>query len=343
MRTIITLLLAGLSIMAHAQYTAAMGQPLTGPGSTEHYKHQELVITDCSAEAFGFWLYEPSSPRPDTAHVIIFMHGYGAYNPMLYGKWIKHLVAQGNIVIYPRYQLNLVKPQTEEFPDMAARGIQDAIMELQTNNHITPDLSRVVYVGHSYGGAIIAYLGVFWESMGVPKPAGMVLAQPGTGPLKGTLLTDYGALPSDMQLITIAGEDDKVVGEKLARTVFETAIHTPMRNMVMHYADTSRIASIEASHSEPYAIDYELDNGVRNYTAKRSIHTAKLDAVDFYCFWKFTDAVLFSTRSGRYGEYAFGGTPEQLSLGIDALGNLLPYMRAWLPPVSSELTDQVKQ
>ncbi|MEZ4892408.1 MAG: hypothetical protein R2778_05270 [Saprospiraceae bacterium] len=54
--------------------------------------------------ADGYWLFEPADPKPDSAEVVVFLHGYGAYNPMAYGKWIKHLVAKGNIVIYPRYQ-----------------------------------------------------------------------------------------------------------------------------------------------------------------------------------------------------------------------------------------------
>jgi predicted esterase len=331
MRTLLYFVLFSCAISSISAQMSAItlpGQPTTGPGSTEHYKHTGLIITDCAADANGFWLFEPAAPSPKTAPVIIFMHGYGAYNPMVYGKWIKHLVAQGNIVIYPRYQYNLIIPKTDKFPETAAKGILDAIVELKTNGHIEPDLEKVVYIGHSYGGTINAYLGVFWESMGLPKPAGMVLAQPGTSLLNGVLLEDYAGLPADMNLLCIAGTQDYVVGDKLAKLVFETAIHTTNRNYVVHWPDT--LAHVTSTHHEPYALDYDLDNGIRNYTANRCIKTSQLDAVDFYGFWKLADALIYYTREGKYKDFAFGNTPEQRSLGADITGRPIREMQVFV-------------
>jgi hypothetical protein len=294
------------------------GQPTSGPGSTEHYAHAGFIMTDCAEDANGFWLFEPAAPTPKTAPVIIFMHGYGAYNPMVYGKWVKHLVAQGNIVIYPRYQDNLFKPKSEKFPETATAGIIGAIQELNTNGHVQPNLDKVIYIGHSYGGAINAYLAVFWESMGIPKPAGMLLAQPGTSKLTGALLEDYGSLPIDLNLLCVVGSQDVVTADILSKRVFETAINTPNRNYITHFPDT--LAQTTATHHEPYALDYELDNGIRNYTANRCIKTSQLNAVDYYGYWKLADALIYYTREGKYKDFAFGNTPEQRFMGLSSTG-----------------------
>jgi pimeloyl-ACP methyl ester carboxylesterase len=319
------------TIVVTAQPVPFPGQPLVGPGSIEHYAHLEITIHDFGSSSEGFWLYEPASPTPATAPVIIFMHGYGAYNPMVYGKWIKHLVAQGNIVIYPRYQWNLILPKADKFPETAAKGIKDALEVLQTENHVRPNLEKVCYVGHSYGGTINANLAVNWQKLGVPKPAGMFLAQPGTGPLAGAILDDYAGMPPDLNLICLAGSQDYVVGDRLARRIFETAVNTPMRNFLMHYPDSSDARAIYASHHEPYCIDYDMDNGVRNYTAVRTISTSRLDEVDFYCYWKLADALIYYTREGKYKEYAFGRTPEQTYMGLWPDGTPIKPMKVLLP------------
>jgi hypothetical protein len=92
-------------------------QSIRGPGSTD-YAHAGIRMLDNGDQVDGYWLFEPTLPTPDSAHVIVFLHGYGAYNPMIYGKWIKHLVRNGNIVIYPRYQKNNFFPGHQNSPLM---------------------------------------------------------------------------------------------------------------------------------------------------------------------------------------------------------------------------------
>lgn len=157
-------------VFATAQGAPYPGQPLTGPGGAD-YQHQSVAFYDAASSADGYWLFEPADPKPDSAEVVVFLHGYGAYNPMAYGKWIKHLVAKGNIVIYPRYQKNLVWPRPNGFPANAAKGIRDALEKLQQSGHVRPKVEQVTYIAHSYGGVIATNLAVSWEKYKVPKPA----------------------------------------------------------------------------------------------------------------------------------------------------------------------------
>lgn len=333
-----------MSLIFKGVFTAAQpqpypGQPATGPGGAGDYHHQSVAFFDHAKKADGFWLFEPLDPKPDSAHVVVFMHGYGAYNPMAYGKWIKHLVARGNIVIYPRYQLNLISPHADRFPENAAAGIRKAIEFLQNHEeHVQPRLDKVAYIGHSYGGVINANLGVNWQKMGIPKPTAMLLAQPGTSRLKGARLKTYEDLPADLNLVTIASEHDWVVGAEFSKLVFETATNTPNRNLVVQFRsvkpDSTR--AVGAFHSEPYCYDLDFDTGVRNYTALRVLQSSRLDEVDFNCFWKIADALIDFTREGKHGDVAFGNTARQRSMGKWSDGSPIRELKVFLPVFESD-------
>ncbi len=324
-------------LFAAAQQAPFPGQPATGPGGAE-YQHRSVAFYDAATRADGYWLFEPADPKPDSAEVVVFMHGYGAYNPMTYGKWIKHLVAKGNIVIYPRYQKNLLIPRPDAFPANAAKGIRDALALLQTGDHVRPRTGQVAYFGHSYGGVITANLGINWKKYQIPEPKAMLLCEPGSGPLKGARLDDYSALAEDLNLIIIVGEDDYVVGHEFGQLVFETAVNTASRNLVLQRHDTDGHRWILATHSEPYCYDLDFDTGIRNYTTRRVFQTSRLNEVDFNCYWKLGDALIGYTREGCYGDVAFGNTPKQRYLGQWANGKAMRPLDVFLPeqiPVKS--------
>lgn len=322
-------------LFAAAQGTPYPGQPASGPGGAE-YSHRSVAFYDHATRADGFWLFEPADPRPDTADVVVFLHGYGAYNPTTYGKWIKHLVAKGNIVIYPRYQKNLLVPRSDAFPANAAKGIRDALELLQTGDHVRPRTDQIAYIGHSYGGVITANLGVYWKKHRIPEPKAMLLCQPGSGPLKGARLGNYTGLSPDLNLVIIAGEDDYVVGHEFGQLVFETAVNTPNRNFVLQRRDTDGHRWILATHSEPYCYDLDFDTGVRNYTTRRVFQTSRLNEVDFNCYWKLGDALIEFSRYGRYGDVAFGNTPRQRYLGQWANGKYMRPLEVFLPQPTAE-------
>ena len=289
-------------------------QPETGPGSA-NYVHEEVLFQDFAEEPDGYWLFEPAAPRPKSAPVVVFTHGYGAYNPMIYGKWIKHIVRQGNIVIFPRYQKNLFSPSPKKFAANAAKGIQDALRELEEGDHVKPSEAPLNFVGHSYGGTISAYMAVNYDTLQIPKPAGVMLVSPGTGPFKGGKLKDYKNMPEDIKLLILVSENDRVVGDGLGRLIYQTAINTPERNLIIQKADTYGEPNISAGHNESYSLDTDFDTGVRNVSAKRALNVSKLDAVDYFGYWKLFDALMESTRSGNYHEFAFGNTSAQINMG----------------------------
>lgn len=279
------------------------------------YRHAEVRIRDFATKADGYWLFEPVSPVPDTADVVVFLHGYGGYNPIIYGGWVKHLVAQGLIVVYPRYQKNLLWPRPVHFADNAAVAVRDALerVQLEGRTHVRTD--RMLYIGHSYGGVTAANMGVDWATLGIPQPKAMLLCEPGSGPIRNAVKKSYEALTPDLLLLAVAGNKDEVVGDTFSRLVFETAVHTPMRNLVEHYSEPHKARLLTSSHYEPYSIDPDMDSGLRNYTVNRSAVNNRVNAVDHFCYWKLADALLDMLRTGRGTEVAFGNTPAQRYMG----------------------------
>lgn len=298
------------------------GQPAEGPGGA-NYDHAAVEFFDGAVMADGYWLFEPRDPMPDSAEVVVFLHGYGAYNPMAYGKWIKHLVGKGNIVIYPRYQKNLVWPRPFAFPRNAAKGIRDALKALEKPGHVKPRVEKISYIGHSYGAVTAANLGVHWEKYRIPKPASMLLCTAGSGPFKGARLHDYSGLPADMPLALLVEEDDYVVGSEFSELVFRTAVNTPERELLLHRKSNDGKRQVSASHGEPYCLDLDFDTGIRNFTALRVLNISKLDEIDFYGYWKLADGLMDYTRLGINRAYALGNTPQQQYLGRWENGHLI--------------------
>ncbi len=103
----------------------------------------------------SYWLFEPDRPRPNTAPVVVFLHGWFAVNPGFYGAWIDHLVRHGHVVIFPRYQ-NDVGTLPQDFLPNAMAAIHDALGVLAVGMdhgvaHVRPDTRRFALIGHSAG------------------------------------------------------------------------------------------------------------------------------------------------------------------------------------------------
>ena len=308
--------------------------PPEGPGSPT-YLHDEVVEYDFAKKPTGYWLFEPASPRPDSANVIVFNHGYGGYNPMIYGQWIRHLVRKGNIVIYPRYQRNIYFPRPKKFSKNVSRAIRDALVEMKNEKHVQPITRNLAMVGHSYGGVISADLAVNFQKHNIPKPIAIMLCSPGTGPLKGGVLDSYKGMPSDIKMIIMVSQNDRTVGDKFGKKVFETATQVTQRNLIRQYHDPSTNPPHTAGHNESYSIDMAFDNGKRNFTSRRALRIGKTNQVDYYGYWKIFDALLDCSRAENNCNYAFGNTPLQRSLGTLPNGQPLKELKITLPTPSN--------
>lgn len=330
-------------LMVHLGLTAQPAfqplQPVDGPGGSD-YRHLDVRFRDFAASPEGYWLFEPAMPTPDTAPVVVFLHGYGGYNPMIYGKWIRHLVRKGNIVIFPRYQQSLFKPSTKEFAALAAQGIRDALLRLQEEGEIVPVVDQLAIAAHSYGGVIAADLAISFQEKGIPQPKAMLLCSPGASWQKGGILDSYTDMPSDVDLLIVVSEKDHVVGDKFGKRLYREAAQVQRRNLLRQFRDKHGYPKMKADHNQSYCLDRAFDAGIRNYTSRRALRISTLDVVDYFGYWKLFDALLACTRSGEYCEFCFGDTAQQRDLGNWSDGQPVQKLEVTSPIPARQLDGQ---
>lgn len=249
----------------------------------------QLAQIEVGTDKEGFQIIYPTSPRPDSAGVVVFLHGYGGTNPMYYGGWIHHLVTTGRTVIFPFYQDNLFHPSPEHFAPLSANAIRQALDLLNhTDSLPKPLYEHIDYIGHSYGGVIAAQLSSQWDSFQLPRPGVLMLNMAGTGELKGGILDAYNGIPETVRLGVIVVEDDPVNGYDFSDLVLKTTPQVPYKYWTILFNQKGK-PRLRAQHNACCSRFPSLDNGKRNYNYIRSLMTGKTDRYDTDVFWRHFD------------------------------------------------------
>ena len=163
---------------------------------------------------------EPTLPRPPA---VLFLHGWGLTSPDAYGPWLRHLARAGNVVIYPRYQLD-----SRSDPALAR---SDAVAGLRAALRRVPvDRGALVVAGHSAGGALAADYAAVSRQSGLPVPVGVLAVYPGRAILgypAGIPPADLGRIAPSTHLVAMAGAGDTVVGRAPALGIHRDASRIP--------------------------------------------------------------------------------------------------------------------
>lgn len=292
-------------------------QPTSGPGGND-YTHSAVTMRSYDPTlATGVFIFEPASPVPDSANVIVFVHGLSFVNPYIYGAWIKHLVRHGNIVIYPKYQNVLGTTPTSSFNANTILGIKRALDTLANAGHVKPRLQNFAITGHSYGGLMAPNMAILAASSGFPVPKAVFSCQGYTDLSGTTRLPDYSIMSSSTNLLIAVGDNDAVVGTTFGHFLMDSTVNIPTshKNLVTHHSDTHGSPNIGSTHFEPGSIDSEFDSGEISFLISSGATLTTTDAVDYFCYWKLLDALLDCSFYGTHCNYAFGDTPEQHGMG----------------------------
>lgn len=288
-----------------------------------------IIRWDAYSAPDGFYAFWPAGQDLDGAYseqdslgLVIFTHGYGALNPLNYGSWLRHIVEQGNVVIYPRYQRNLVMPSSKAFAKTVVTGITDAYRWLD-NAGLPVRLERPIYVGHSYGGTLTAYILATETERDLPPAYAALLAAPGTSRLKGSRLANYASINPMTPIVIVSHEGDVTVGDEFAELVFATSADSAKIVWIHQSGEDHGIASLGQGHNECYALDEAFDTGYRNYTTRRALRIGCENAIDLELYWAILDEMLEARRKNEIpriimlesSEFAFGnwedGKPRQ--------------------------------
>jgi len=273
-------------------------QPTSGPGGAD-YSHSGYEKSRYKWGARQYWIFEPTNPKPESAPLIVFNHGYLAIHPIIYWSWIIHLVKKGNIVVYPRYQAGIVLGYNR-FLTNAINAVKDSINTLQSGNHVKPELDKFAIVGHSLGGGITANMAALAEENGLPIPKAIMPVQPFLQP---GILADLSKINADTLMLVVVGEDDDVVGNSSAKKIFDNTpqISFSQKDFVIQITDDYGSPILKADHMAPLCLpDLFYDS---------------TDAMDYYSTWKLFDALTDFAFYGINGEYCLGNTPEQVDMG----------------------------
>jgi pimeloyl-ACP methyl ester carboxylesterase len=318
-------------------------QPATGPGSNNlTYNSVTLFDYGTNQNADGFWIYEPAGPTPDSANVVVFIHGWGETNLRFYGGFIDRIVRAGNIVICPRYE-KTVDTAYGTYTDSCARGIQRALETLQLPGHVKPRLYNYFVLGHSMGGVLTANMTQQYAYYNLPKPLAAFSMEPGAY-LPALLLPDYSGFPADVKYLIAIGTDDAIVDSTTGKLLFyqTTAVPTSHKNLVRQFADSHGSPGITATHFEPGSASTNsiYDDGESNIVTLVSNPTPP-DAVDFYCYWKLWDALVDCALNNQNCDVAFGNTPQQKFMGNWSDGT--PVTPLYIIPSSPTAIADIKE
>jgi hypothetical protein len=313
---------AGAAPVAPAAVAAAItqpAQPTSGPGGS-NYPHGDMVVSSGGSGNNAWFVFQPTSPRPASAPVVILLHGYGEFSG--YGTFtelIRHEVRQGHVVVYPRWQTSIVSPCLGPFniePCMtsALNGIRGGLAWLQADpvNRVQPQLDKVSYFGFSFGGIITANLANRHVSLGLPTPRAMFLDDPHDGGLAGAgepaLDDSLAGIPAATRINCHSGSQGVVAESGKAgsscNAVYPKLGHIPEanRDLVMTLPDAHGTPALSSAH------------GVCSTATLQA--QASLDAYDHQFCWKVFDALQSCAYLGTNCPYALGNTPEHRSNGI---------------------------
>lgn len=144
------------------------------------------------------WILRPGG---EVRSVVVFTHGWNTRPWLLrYDPWVRHLVAGGSAVVFPRYQLGGDAPGPARVEDYR-KGLKAAFARLDTT-------APVIVAGHSYGGSLALVYAANARRWGLPAPSAVDLVFP-AGLLPGVAMP---RLDPGVFVLVQVGDRDRVAG-----------------------------------------------------------------------------------------------------------------------------------
>jgi len=266
--------------------------------AAEAYPHRSIRRVEIGSGSRSYWLFEPADPAPESAPVVVFLHGWIAVNPGAYGAWIDHLTRRGHVVIFPRYHADWTTRPVEFLPNAVA-AVREGLDVLRTApEHVRPDGHRFALIGHSAGGNLAALMAAVAEEQGLPDPKAVIVIMPGE--VKPLPEPSLARIPAGCQLVVVAGDHDIVVGDSRARQIFaeSTAVPASHKRYVLYRTDRHGSPPLVADHTAPTAALAAFDTGegpLRAFQMSRG----QVNALDRFGLWRLADVTLEAGFAGR--------------------------------------------
>lgn len=273
-------------------------QPTAGPGGSD-YVHAAAQVSMYGSGDEVYWIYEPDQPQPASAPVILYLHGYGALNDDNYEPWLTHLARKGYSVIYPRYGW-LWNPW--DYEDNALEAYHNALQVLSSPGRVAPELDKTAITGHSLGGILTMRLANRVAQENLPIPKALVLHD-----AAGFLTPAYPFMP----LNNLSNIDPNTI---LVLACAQTSIFEANANQIWtrSWTNTPQIPRDRKNglliRSDTYGVpDLISDHG--------AVSSNPVDAIDWFGYWKVTEAAFLFSFYGTHEAYVLGDGPEVRNMG----------------------------
>lgn len=246
-----------------------------------------------------YWTYEPRNPTPATAPLVVFNHGWLAYDPVYYMRWLTHLCRKGNVVVFPKYQ-NLFTHGSNFTPN-AILAVKDAIAYMSAFAVTKPQTSLgMVVIGHSAGGTIAANMANRYAAEGLPTPKAVMPLEPCDPAWCGVPYdASLAGIPTNTYLDCLVGDADTVVGRGGCDAIWSRTTHmqSSRRNYVWMFSD---------AYGDPDELADHYQNTSTSTLPK---------SLEYRGLFKLGDALRDCGLFGSNCSYANGNTANQRSLG----------------------------
>lgn len=304
------LLLAG-AVPALPQWPPT--QPESGPAGKQYF-HQEVARHGpfqppghLGDPWYDYYIYQPASPRPAYAPVVLFSPGYSAWTPEQYKGWIDHMVKMGYTVVWARADQSLFAVW-KFVPDSEAAW-KDALQRLSADPALVPpELDEfgqplTAMAGHSLGGWITLSMAsrAGRGGAGYPSPKAVVAMVPGQGFMPKEDFSNIA--PSTKLVMTLADQDSYFCGETVRKVWDETPqIPNANKDVLLVQSEQRWIFDFRADHGYPTGL-FGFGAGVNN--------------LDFHGVWKLAVGAMNCGIYGEDCEFALGnGAPVQVETGF---------------------------
>lgn len=301
----------------------APARPEKGPGSGA-YPHAKTRQEQVGEDESGYWLFTPSSPAPDKAPVVLFLHGGRGLNPYDYGGWIDHIVRRGNIVIYPIFESpskwkNMRDTNAAKI-DRALAATKAAIARLRASGPVKPDLGRFAVLGHSFGGGLTPQIAARAAGAGLPAPSALMPVEPGWFGKEKMPLEALGQVPGTTMVLIIEGDRDQFEDTRQGRDIYRALEKVPpaRKRFVVMRTDEHGETPLIADHAAPLSPHPEIGTPLTETNERRRDLVTKLtgmrhgevDAMDWLGFWRLFDRLCEAAWSGEPMEQVVGSSRE---------------------------------
>jgi hypothetical protein len=310
-------------------------QPTTGPGGSTYANASVTVngpywannrYTNNNVE---YYIYEPGTPTPATAPVILFLHGYAAFASSDYQGWIYQMVQKGFVVVWAAYQ-NSLTSTFADYPANAEAAWTDALYRLQNYTwepHVRPymvnGVAQTIIVGHSFGGWITGWL-AGEASTAVPSfpvPLGLVMIEPASLGLLPPI--NFTGISPATKMVIVSSDQDNVACSADGVNIFESTTQVPaaQKNYLFFNSDLTGTPNQVGNHYYPNTYGYK--------------DTAAIDNRDFYVTYKLSVAAATCVFGGTNCNVFLGnGSAEQLTMGTWTNGTPINPMSYYADPTT---------